>query len=121
MMAATTPLLVARTITLRGTNLSSEAILEIDRADLPFRMLLNAEGEHAPEIVVREDTAPTFARVMRLNIDPARLDGADLERFQRWFRAGGTRTFTMMNLDGQKAEVTFPLPPGEAQIAGTRP
>jgi hypothetical protein len=84
-------------------------------------MLLNAEGDHAPEIVVREDTAPTFARVMRLNIDPARLDGADLERFQRWFRAGGTRTFTIMNLDGQKAEVTFPLPPGEAQIAGTKP
>lgn len=119
MSAATAPVLIARTISLRGANLSAEALLEIDHTDLPFRMLINAEGSHAPDVVVREAGSPTFARVMRLTIDPAILGGVDLERFQAWFGSGGLHTLTLTNPDGQKTEMEFSLPPGEAQKSGT--
>lgn len=119
MTAATAPVLIARTFSLRGTNLSAEALLEIDHTDLPFRMLINPEGKHEPEVLVREEGSPTFARVMRLTIDPALLGGVDLDRFQAWFRSSGRHTFTLTNPDGQKTEIEFSLPPGEAQKSGT--
>lgn len=119
MTAATSSVLITRTLSLRGTNLSAEALLEIDHTDLPFRMLINAEGKHAPDVLVREEGSPTFARVMRLTIDPAMLGGVDLERFQAWFGASGRHTFTLTNPDGQKTELEFSLPPGEAQKDGT--
>lgn len=118
MLAATTPSLIPRTIEVRGTNLSAEAILEIDQADLPFRMLLNKDGQNAPDVPIREDAAPAFARVLRLSIDPARLGSADLEQFQKWFGADGHRTFTLTNPDGQKAVLGFDLPPGVSQKTG---
>ena len=43
-----TPPPIARTIELRGVNLSPDATLEIDGADLPFQMLLNSAGKNAP-------------------------------------------------------------------------
>jgi hypothetical protein len=115
MLALEDPRLLARTITVRGTNLSPEALLEIDNADLPFRMLLNAEGKHEPQILVREASTPTLARMLKLTIDPAQLGAADLAQFYKWFATTGTHTFTLINLDGQKAELTFSLPPGVTQ------
>lgn len=119
MAAEIAPMLIPRVLSLRGTNLSCEALLEIDHTDLPFRMLIDAEGKHAPDVLVREEGSPSFARVMRLTIDPALLGGADLERFHAWFGSGGERTFTLTNPDGQKTELTFTLPPGAAQKSGT--
>ena len=104
-----------RSIELRGTNMSSEGLVEIDHADLPFRMLLNKDGQHAPEIVIREDATPRFARLLRLTIDPARLGTSDLTQFQNWFGADGAHSLTLTNPDGQKAEISFSVPPGEAQ------
>jgi hypothetical protein len=112
---------IARTLTIRGSNLSAEALLQIDHGDLPFRMLLNSEGKHMPEIVAREDGTPTFARVLQLSIDPANLEDSDLKQFHAWFGTKGVRTFSLTNPDGQMAEMTFPLPPGEGQKAGTAP
>jgi hypothetical protein len=111
------PALDVRTIDLRGTNLSSEGLFEIDHADLPFRMFFNKDGQNAPEIVIREDSTPSFARVLRLTLDPARLGSSDLAQFQKWFDADGVHTFTLTNPDGQKAELSFSLPPGATQKA----
>jgi hypothetical protein len=110
---------IARTITIRGSNLSAEALLQIDRADLPFRMLLSSDGKQMPDIVAREDGTPTFARVMQLSIDPANLEDSDLKQFHAWFGTKGVHTFTLTNPDGQMAELRFPLPPGEGQKSGT--
>jgi hypothetical protein len=110
---------IARTITIRGSNLSAEALLQIDRADLSFRMLMNSDGKHMPEIIAREESTPTFARVMQLSIDPANLEETDLNQVHAWFGTKGAHTFTLTNPDGQMAEMSFPLPPGEGQKAGT--
>src|SRR5262249_4534246 len=114
------PIFNVRTIELRGTNMSSEGLFEIDHADLPFRMFFNKDGQDAPDIVVREDANPKFTRVMRLTIDPGRLGTSDLEQFQKWFVADGAHTLTLTNPDGQKAELSFNLPPGEVQKAGNQ-
>jgi hypothetical protein len=100
-----------RTIDLRGTNISPEGLFEIDHANLPFRMFFNKDGQNAPEIVIREDSTPGFARVLNLTLDPARLGSSDLAQFQKWFDADGVHTFTLTNPDGQKAELSFSLPP----------
>jgi hypothetical protein len=107
-----------RVITLRGTNLSAEAMLAIDGIEFPFHMLSGPNGEHLPEVLSREDNIPTFARVLRLTVDPGRLENADLERLKAWFGTGGTRTLTVTNPDGQKADVRFSLPPEVAQKQG---
>ncbi len=109
---------IARTITIRGSNLSAEALLQIDHADLPFRMLLNSDGKHLPEIIAREQSTPTFARVIQLSIDPANLEDSDLRQVHAWFATKGVHTFTLTNPDGQMAEMIFPLPPGEGQKPG---
>ena len=60
-----------RVIELRGRNLSSEAQIEIDGAELPFRMLLkNPDGAQRPEVVIREQDDQTLARMLRLSINP---------------------------------------------------
>ncbi len=110
---------IARTVTLRGSNLSAEALFQIDRQDLPFRMLQSADGRHIPEVLVRDSGTPTFASVLQLCIDPAHLDEYDLQQFQTWFGAKGVHTFTLTNPDGQMAEVNLPIPPGAAQKSGT--
>jgi hypothetical protein len=117
--AEETPPLIARTIELRGANLSPDGLLEIDDADLVFRMLLNSEGKNAPDILARDEVNPTFARVLRLHIDPARLPGVYREQVQKWFREGGSHMFTLLNPDGQRAAVSFTVPPETAQKTGT--
>lgn len=107
MKTVTDPALNTRTIEIRGTNLSPEAFFAIDQADLQFRMLVDPEQKNQPEIVVREPSAPTLARVLRLTIDPAKLTTTDRDGFQKWFGPAGRRTFTMTNPDGQKAEVSL--------------
>lgn len=110
---------IPRAITIRGSNLSAEALLQIDHADLPFRMLLDSTGKQMPEILMREDATPSFARVLKLSIDPANLGESDLVQFHNWFGTKGRHTFTLTNPDGQMAEESFPLPPGEAQKSGS--
>jgi hypothetical protein len=110
---------IARTITLRGSNLSAEALFQIDHLDLPFRMLQSADGRHVPDILVRDTATPTFASVLELSIDPRNLEEYDLEQFQAWFSTKGVHTFTLTNPDGQMAEMNLPLPPGAAQKSGT--
>jgi hypothetical protein len=118
MESVANPRFNVRTIELRGTNMSSEGLFEIDRADLPFRMFFNKDGQDAPDIMISEDANPRFARVLRVTIDPARLGASDLEQFQKWFASDGFHTLTLINPDGQKAELSFSLPPGEVQKAG---
>jgi hypothetical protein len=109
------PTLNDRTLEVRGTNLSPDALLQIDQTDLPFRMLVNAQGQHAPDILMRDDTNPTFARVLRFSIPRSGLDTTDQQQADRWFRERGRHVFTLTNPDGQKAELSFNVPPGEAQ------
>ncbi|HEX6772819.1 MAG TPA: hypothetical protein VF126_12380 [Acidobacteriaceae bacterium] len=115
MMAELDPTAAPRTIEVRGSNLSAEAILELDHVDMPFRMLVNSEGRNAPEIVLRDVSTPTFARVLRLTIDPSRLMTVDRVQFKRWFGSKGHHVLTLTNPDGQKAEMSFDLPPGATQ------
>jgi len=117
MQAVTARPQIVRVIELRGTNLSADAFFDIDHVDLPFRMLTNSEQKQAPDIIVREPAAPTLARVMKLVIDPGKLGTPDLDQFQRWFGTTGRRSFTITNPDGQKAELSFDLPPGATQKA----
>ncbi len=115
MIAELDPTLAPRTIEVRGSNLSPDAILELDHVDLPFQMLMNSEGRNAPEVVLRDTSTPTFARVLRLTIDPGRLVTADRVQFKRWFGSKGHHVLTLTNPDGQKAELSFDLPPGASQ------
>jgi len=101
-----------RTIEIRGSNLATDATFQLSDADLPFRMLLNKDGQNAPDVVVRDETTPTFAKLMRLTIDPAKLGDADLAQFRNWFGADGKLTFTITNPDGQHAVISFTVPPG---------
>ncbi len=115
-----TPALIKRTIEIRGSNLALEPTIQIDRVDLASPMLQNSEGKNAPDIVVRDEVNPNFARILRLNVDPARLDTVYRERVRSWFRKGGAHTFTLFNPDGQRAEVTFNVPPAAfTQKGGT--
>ena len=104
-----------RTLTIRGTSLSPDGLFSIDHEELPFRMLVNAQGQQQPDILVRDDTVPTFAKLLKLTIDPERLDEADRRQFDRWFATDGHHVFTLTNLDGQKADLEFSLPPGAGQ------
>jgi len=110
---------IARTIQIRGSNLSPEAMFQIDYSELPFRMLFDTEGRNMPATVVREDATPTFARVLKLTLDPARLGTADRLQFTKWFATGGHHTLSITNPDGQKAERGYDMPPGVAQKAGS--
>jgi hypothetical protein len=101
---------VPRVIELRGSNLAPDGAFEIGHADLPFRMLLNKDGQHAPEVVTRQDGG-TFANVLRFSIDPAHLASTDLAQYQAWFGADATWVATLTNPDGQKADQSFSLPP----------
>jgi hypothetical protein len=82
-------------------------------------MLINPEGKQQPEVVAREESSPTFAKLMKLTIDPARLDGADRVQFYKWFATRSEHVFTLTNPDGQKADLDFSLPPGVSQKATT--
>ena len=104
----------ARVIELRGSNLSPEGTFEIDRSELPFRMLRNKEGTNAPEVLTREDGS-TLARIIRLTIDPAILASTDRDKYTIWFGENGKHLFTITNPDGQRAELSFYVPPGAAQ------
>ena len=109
------PGLSARTVIVRGTNLSSEALLEIDNVDFPYRMLVNSEGKQLPDVLIRDDSDPQMARALRFTIDPSRLAEQDLVQLRKWFTAKGPHSFTLTNPDGQAAELGFSLPPGTAQ------
>ncbi|MFZ0930713.1 MAG: hypothetical protein WAN11_19045 [Syntrophobacteraceae bacterium] len=107
-----------RVIELRGRNLSSEAQIEIDGAELPFRMLLkNPDGAQRPEVVIREQDDQTLARMLRLSIDPGQLEGPDFKQYKQWFgnSNGQKKTFTLINLDGQKSEISFTIAPAATQ------
>ncbi|MGA2188452.1 MAG: hypothetical protein ABSH33_07980 [Steroidobacteraceae bacterium] len=112
---------IARTITIRGTNMSAEAMLQIDGADLPFRMLQSSDGKQSPDIAVREDGNPTFARVLRLNLDPATFEESDLEQFNAWFGTKGVHMFSLTNPDGQMAEEALPIPRDAPPKSGAAP
>jgi len=118
MNAVTNPSKSDRVIDIRGTNLSPEALFQIDQADLPFRMLVNAQGQHAPDLVLRDDTNPTLARLLRLTIVRGALEPTDSTQVDRWFQSGGRHTLSLTNPDGQKSELSFTLPPGETQKVG---
>jgi hypothetical protein len=118
MDALVAPTLSDRVIEVRGTNLSPDALLQIDQTDLPFRMLINTQGQHAPDILMRDDTNPTFARVLRFSILRSGLESTDQQQADRWFRESGRHVFTLTNPDGQKAELSFTVPPGEMQKVG---
>ena len=68
--------------------------------------------------MARDEVNPTFARVIRFSIDPARLPTVYREQVRQWFGKGGSHKFTLMNPDAQRSELTFNLPPGEAQKTG---
>jgi hypothetical protein len=108
-----------RHIELRGRNLSSEALVEINGSELPFRMLREDEnGRHLPELVVREPDDPSLARVLRLSIDPSQLEMSDYAQYKKWFGKtdpDNPRILTLINLDGQKSDIRFTVPPSAAQ------
>ena len=112
------PLRFTRIIELRGQNLSSEALFEINGGELPFRMLSVRDGSRLPEVVIREPGNPALARVLRLSIDPGQLEAADYKNYKAWFGSAEPdkpKTFTIVNPDGQKSDRTFTVPPSAAQ------
>ena len=120
MSAETSPELIPRIIEIRGTNLSPQGLFEIDHEDLPFRMMLNKDGQNAPEVLARDDTTPTFAGRLRLTVDPAHLESADQAQCSKWFSNDGHHTFTLTNPDGQKSDISFDLPPGAVKKDGSK-
>lgn len=110
---------VPRTIDLRGRNLSTEALLEINGDELPFRMLMPQDGKKMPQVVLREQDDQSMARLMRLSIDPAALEAPDLGQYTRWFGKNGALRLTLTNPDGQKADISFSIPPGAAPGAAS--
>jgi hypothetical protein len=113
-----TPVLNPRTIELRGASFSPDATIQIDNVDMPFKMLWNSEGKNAPDVVTRDEVNPTFARALRLQIDPARLPEVYREQVRNWFGTNKTHRFALLNPDGQRAELQFSIPPA-AQKGGT--
>ena len=117
---STTPIRrdVTRIIELRGRNLSDQALFSIDQAELPFRMLRPGDdGKQHPEVVIRDKNDPNLAVVLRLTIDASRLEEPDLRQYRVWFGAPSTKpkTFSIINLDGQRADISFTVPPAAAQ------
>jgi len=108
-----------RIIELRGRNLSSEALLEINGTQLPYRMLVNKpDGTGRPEVVIREQDDPTLARMLRLSIDPGQPEGADFHLYKSWFGASDDKNkkiFTLINPDGQRSDISFTVPSAAAQ------
>jgi hypothetical protein len=109
-----------RVVELRGQNLSPEGIFRArvgaEEYDIPFRMLEMKDNRRTPEVVVRDESNPAFARTIRLTIVPSLLEPADRATYDKVFgQATQEITFTIFNPDGQKAAKTFALPPGEAQ------
>ncbi len=100
-----------RTIELRGRNLSSEALLEIDGEEIPYRMLVKkANSSGQPEVVIREPDDQTLARVLRLSIDPGKLEAQDFHLYRSWFGVSddiSRKTFTLINPDGQRSDAGF--------------
>ena len=110
LMSAASAGSVTRTIELRGSNLSPDGTFEIGHADLPFRMLINQDGRQAPDVVARQDGSD-LASVLRFTIDPARLEETDLSQYRAWFGDDAKWVATLTNPDGQKADISFSLPP----------
>ena len=110
-----------RIVEVRGRNLSSQGTFEIGDAELPFRMLkTDADNHQQPEVVIREPDNPEMGRLIRLSIDPAQLEAPDFKRYKLWFGTTDPKTkltFVVINPDGQKAEITFTVPPSSAQTA----
>ena len=77
-----------------------------------------AQGQRAPDILMRDDTNPTFARALRFSLLRSSLDTTDPGQADRWFREGSRHVFTLMNPNGQKAEAAFSVPPGEMRRLG---
>jgi hypothetical protein len=115
--AEETPAVFTRHIEIRGTNLSPDATLEIDNADLSFQLLFNKDGANAPDVLSRDDVNPTFAKALRFTIDPSRLVSVQREQVDTWFADAGSHTFSLLNPDGQRADVSFAIPPA-VQKAG---
>ncbi|SPF46436.1 hypothetical protein SBA4_3530009 [Candidatus Sulfopaludibacter sp. SbA4] len=101
---------VARVIEMRGSNLAFDGTFEIGNADLPFRMLINQDGQNLPDVIARQDGG-NFATILRFTIDPARLEATDLAQYQAWFGADAKWLASLTNPDGQKADQSFSLPP----------
>lgn len=110
-----------RIVEVRGRNLSSQGTFEIGDAELPFRMLKpDADNHRVPEVVIREPDNPEMGRFIRLSIDPAQLEGPDFKQYKLWFGTTNPKTklnFIVINPDGQKAEISFTVPPSSAQTA----
>jgi len=108
-----------RVIELRGRNLSSEALLEINHSQLPIRMLKKqADGTRSPEVLIRDQEVPTLARALRLTLEPAELEGPDYQTYKSWFGNSDeskSLTFTLINPDGQKSDISFTVPPAASQ------
>jgi hypothetical protein len=112
-----------RVIEIRGANLSPDGLFRArvgaeGDIDIPFRMLELRDNKRAPEVVIRDESNPSFARFLRLTIVPSQLEPADRATYDKIFgQAVKEVTFTILNPDGQKSVKTFELPPGEAQRA----
>ena len=94
------------------------ALFEIDGAELPFRMLQpNRDGKQTAEVVIHEPDDPNLTLVLRLSIDPAHLEAADLKQYLTWFGQsnGDQKTLAVFNPDGQKADISFTMPPGASK------
>ena len=80
----------------------------------------DADNHQQPEVVIREPDNPEMGRLIRLSIDPAQLEAPDFKRYKLWFGKTNPKTkltFAVMNPDGQKAEISFTVPPSAAQSA----
>lgn len=111
----------ARSINLRGRNLSTDAAFEINNVELPFRMLALVNGVRTPKMVAPEDdaNASNMARELRLTIEPEILGKADRSNYDAWFsKSAAALTFSITNPDGQRSEISFTVPPGVHQANG---
>ena len=110
-----------RTIELRGRNLSSLGLFEIDGVELPFRMLqpdpLDQNKKRVPELVIKEPDDPSMGIVLRLTIDPSDLEPSDRMRYDKWFATASAtpKLLRLINLDGQQDDLAFTMPPATAQ------
>lgn len=96
-----------------------DATFEICDLELPFRMLTNPDGSKRPLVTAREeDTASQgMARELKLVIVPALLDSSDRKNYDAWFANSRTDLkLTMFNPDGQKAVISFSIPPSASQV-----
>jgi len=80
----------------------------------------DAHNHRQPEVVIREPDNSEMGRLIRLSIDPAQLEAPDFNRYKLWFGKTNPETkltFAVTNPDGQKAEISFTVPPSSAQTA----